>query len=282
MPPLIAPLVALAISALTTPAGVSGAFLLLPFQISALGLASPAASATNLVFNIIAAPGGVYRYAREGRMVWPLAWTICLGTLPGVVLGAVIRVRFLADPHSFKLFAGCVLLWLGARLLWQAVRGTGAEAANGAVRVTMVSPHRVEYEFGKERFAFRPAPLLLLGLAVGLAGGVYGVGGGAIIAPFLAAAVGLPLYTAAGACLLATFVTSVAGVAAFEVMGLAAQGAGALVRPDWALGALFGVGGLAGTYLGARLQKRVPERWIRMALGAMVLCLGAAYLGGRG
>jgi uncharacterized membrane protein YfcA len=45
----------------------------LPFQVSVLGFTSPAVSPTNLVYNIFAKPGGVYRYVREGRVVWPLA-----------------------------------------------------------------------------------------------------------------------------------------------------------------------------------------------------------------
>lgn len=56
--------------------GISGAFLLVPFQISAFGFASPAASATNLVFNLVAIPGGMYRYWRENRLFWPLALVI--------------------------------------------------------------------------------------------------------------------------------------------------------------------------------------------------------------
>jgi uncharacterized membrane protein YfcA len=284
--PLIPPLVAFAISALTTPAGVSGAFLLLPFQVSVLGFVSPAASATNLVFNIVATPGGLYRYIKEGRMVWPLAWAIVLGTLPGVFLGALIRVRYLSDPRSFKIFAGCVLLWLGIRLLRQAAaagrgreRSLVKEAPRAAIVVRAVSIRRVEYEFRKESFSFKPGTLLLLGLAVGLAGGVYGIGGGAIIAPFLVAVLGLPMYTVAGACLLATFITSVGGAAFFEALGLTALGAGAPVRPDWALGALFGLGGLFGAYLGARLQKHLPERWIRLILGALVTSVAAGYIG---
>ena len=78
--PLLPLLVAFAVSALTAPAGVSGAFLLLPFQVSVLGFTSPAVSPTNLVYNIFATPGGVYRYVREGRVVWPLAWAVILGT----------------------------------------------------------------------------------------------------------------------------------------------------------------------------------------------------------
>ena len=81
--PWIPPLVAFAISLLTSMGGVSGAFLLLPFQVSVLGFQTPAVSATNHLFNMVAIPGGVWRYAREGRMVWPLTWIITLGTLPG-------------------------------------------------------------------------------------------------------------------------------------------------------------------------------------------------------
>jgi uncharacterized protein len=54
--PLIPLLVAFAVSALMAPAGVSGAFLLLPFQLSALGFTSPAVSPTKLVYNILATP----------------------------------------------------------------------------------------------------------------------------------------------------------------------------------------------------------------------------------
>jgi len=51
---LIPPLVAMFISFFTSMGGVSGAFLLLPFQMSVLKYTSPSVSATNFVFNIVA------------------------------------------------------------------------------------------------------------------------------------------------------------------------------------------------------------------------------------
>src|SRR4030065_1482613 len=84
---LIPPLVALVISFFTSMGGVSGAFLLLPFQMSFLKFTSPSVSATNFVFNIVALPSGVYRYIKEGRMAWPLTWIVSGGTLPGGVVG---------------------------------------------------------------------------------------------------------------------------------------------------------------------------------------------------
>src|SRR5215208_7666064 len=96
--PLLPLLVAFLVSALTAPAGVSGAFLLLPFQVSVLGFTSPAVSPTNLIYNVFAAPGGVYRYVREHRVVWPLVVVLILGTLPGVFTGAVLGSRISPPP----------------------------------------------------------------------------------------------------------------------------------------------------------------------------------------
>src|SRR3954447_4305267 len=157
--PLLPLLAAFAVSALTAPARVSGAFLLLPFQVSVLGFTSPAVSPTNLIYNIIATPGGVYRYIREGRVVWPLAWLVILGTLPGVFIGAVMRVTLLSNPNAFKVFVGLVLLYFGIRLVAETIgklakRGSQREAAiytparafptREKVRTTKASLRRIE------------------------------------------------------------------------------------------------------------------------------------------
>lgn len=97
--------------------GVSGAFLLLPYQVSFLGYTAPSVSATNQVFNVVAIPSGVYRFIKEGRMVWPLTWAVIIGTLPGVFIGAWVRIEYLPNPKNFKFFVGCILLYIGLRLV---------------------------------------------------------------------------------------------------------------------------------------------------------------------
>ena len=113
--PWLPPLVAFVISFFTSMGGISGAFLLLPFQMSVLHYTHPSVSSTNQLYNIVAIPPGVYRYWREGRMLWPLTWTVVLGTLPGVLIGALVRVNGLRDPKNFKLFAAVVLLYIGGK-----------------------------------------------------------------------------------------------------------------------------------------------------------------------
>jgi uncharacterized membrane protein YfcA len=283
--PLLPLLVAFLVSALTAPAGVSGAFLLLPFQVSVLGFTSPAVSPTNLIYNVIAAPGGVYRYVREQRVVWPLAVVVILGTLPGVFVGAVLRVTYLSDPGAFKVFVGLVLLYLGTRLLYEVVTrlrsgGPWAEVRPGdaAVEIVSVSLWRVTYKFGEKQHSFSRPAVFLLSLVVGVIGGIYSIGGGSIIAPFLVSVFGLPVYTVAGATMIGTFITSVSGVAFYEILAATPLGEQVAVAPDRLLGTVMGVGGLAGTYAGARLQRFMPDFWIRAILGILVALLALRYL----
>jgi uncharacterized membrane protein YfcA len=52
------------------------------------------------------------------------------------------------------------------------------------------------------------------------------------------------------------------------------------VAPDWPLGLLFGVGGAAGMYCGARLQKHLPAKAIKGMLAAVILFVALGYLRG--
>jgi len=302
---LLPPLVAMVISFFTSMGGLSGAFLLLPFQMSVLNYTAPSVSGTNHVFNIMAIPSGAYRFIKEGRMVWPLTWTVVIGTLPGVFLGSYIRVLYLPDPRAFKLFVGCVLLYVGMRLVKDLLgkakqkstgtktleekfkaqveemkkgRHAGAAAgipADAVVKTVSISLKKIEYEFWGERFSFNPVGMFMLAFVVGIIGGAYGIGGGAIIAPFCVAFFHLPVYTIAGATLMGTFITSIAGASFFSL--IPAIG-GISAMPDWPLGMLFGLGGFIGMYLGARAQKFVPQKFIKVMLSVVIVFLAVKYI----
>ena len=115
--PAVPVLVAFVVSFFTSMGGVSGAFLLLPFQMSVLGYTHPSVSATNQMFNVVAIPSGVYRYFREGRLVWPLTLAVIIGTLPGVFIGAIVRIGYLPDARNFKLFADLVMAYVGIKMV---------------------------------------------------------------------------------------------------------------------------------------------------------------------
>ncbi len=302
---LLPPLISLVISFFTSMGGISGAFLLLPFQMSVLNYTAPSVSGTNHVFNIVAIPSGVYRYIKEGRMAWPLTWVVIAGTLPGVFIGYYLRVLYLPDPRVFKLFVGCVLLYIGVRLFKELLMPNKAQSAaakaleekfktrsaeikkeqssmlaagipaHAVVKTISVSLNRVEYEFWGERFSFHTIGMFSLAFVVGIIGGAYGIGGGAIIAPFCVAFFHLPVYTIAGATLMGTFMTSIAGALFFSVLP-ATNGVSPM--PDWPLGFLFGIGGFIGMYLGAKTQKFVPQKVIKIIVGVAIMFLAGRYI----
>ncbi len=275
----IPPLVAFVISLFTSMAGVSGAFLLLPFQVSYLGFTSPAVSATNHVYNIVAIPSGVYRYIKENRMVWLLTWVVIIGTLPGVFAGAIIRVKYLPDPENFKKFVAVVLLYIGVRLVLDTLKRkkTTGQQKCGPVSNCHITPLSLGYSFEGEDYKVSTILLMLLSLVVGMIGGIYGIGGGAIIAPLFVSFFGLPVHTIAGAALMGTLITSVAGVLFFQIIALFFPDMS--IAPDWLLGILFGTGGIAGMYCGARLQRFVPAIFIKAILSFILIYTGLSYAG---
>jgi len=278
---LIPPLVAFGISFFTSMGGISGAFLLLPFQMSVLGFTSPSVTSTNFLFNVTGTPGGVYRYARESRFVWPVAILIVAGIIPGVLVGYYLRITYLPDPKAFKFFVGCVLLLIAVKLLKEALNGkttvpqtTESCSHTDRIEKASIALKTARFNFKGDTYSFATAQLLGLALMVGIIGGVYGIGGGAIIAPFLITVFRLPVYAIAGAVLLGTFVSSLAGVAFYSLIPIN----GAVAAPDWLLGILFGAGGLMGMYLGARVQKYFSEKWIKLMLGGVIIIVALKYI----
>ncbi len=243
-------LAAFAIASVASPAGVSGAVLLLPFQVSVLGTPSPAVTPTNLLYNIVATPGALFRYWRQEQTGGALTCVLLLGTLPGVVVGAIVRVEFLPSARAFDAVIALVLVPLGA---WLLVRPRDA-TVTPSIRLS----DRV---------------LAVIAAAIGCVGGIYGIGGGSILAPILVGS-GRSAVEVAPATLASTFVTSIAGVVTFVILSMEHQGP---VGPDWGVGIALGLGGLAGGYTGALLQPRLPEAGIRHLLGFLVLVIGLRY-----
>lgn len=241
----------LLISMVTSPVGVSGAVFLLPVQLSLLHVPSPAVTPTNLLFNVVSGPGALARYRRTGQLAGPLTRLLLAGTLPGVAVGACIRVFAIPGPRVFRLVAAAVLLPLG---LWLCARALRRHAL--------------------DRPPLSRRTIIGLGLAVGTVGGIYGIGGGSILGPLLAGR-GTPMTRIAPAALACTFVTSITGAVVYGLLALATSGD---IAPHWPLGLLCGAGGLIGGYLGARLQPRLPERALRLLLGVLATALATLYL----
>ena len=238
------------IATLTAPVGVSGAVFLMPVQLSMLHVPNPAVTPTNLLYNVIAGPGALIKYRRDGLLTGPLTRLLLAGTVPGVVVGAVVRVFLLPGARPFRIVAGLVLLGIGAWLLVRTLRAS------------------------RDRSPLTDRSIFAAAAVVGVVGGIYGIGGGSILSPILVGS-GLAVATVAPAALASTFVTSTVGALTYAILARVADGS---IAPDWPIGIACGLGGLLGGYLGAQLQPHLPERALRLLLGVLAVGVGVLYL----
>jgi uncharacterized membrane protein YfcA len=240
------------VAAACTPAGVSGAFLLLPIQVQFLHVPQPAVSATNLLYNVVSTPAGVLAYQGRGRLDRRLAGTLCLGALPGASVGAILRSTWFADADRFGWLAAVVLVGMGTRVILQ------REGVTGRACTARDAPRRWR--------------LTAVAAIAGTVGGIYGIGGAALIVPWLVTMEGLAISQVAGAGLVTTLATSLVGLATFAIAAVADIGSAA--APSWANGVALGLGGLIGAVVGSRLQPHVPVLVLRTVLGIAAIAAG--------
>jgi len=211
----------------------------LPLLVAVSG--SPlAAAGTNIAISAASAGAGALRHLREGRVDWRVVAWMAPPSVAGAVLGALV-----ADDVSEPLLEAAiaaVLVWSGLDLVLRPVRP-------------------------RIRDRLRIAPAVVGGFGIGALGGAVGVILGTLRMPTLVRAVGLDLRRAAGTNLVVGFLLGVAGFAAH---------AGALGVDWWLLGAGL-AGAIPGGWLGARATGRLDEHLLRLALGAVLVIVGAAF-----
>lgn len=234
---------------IATPAGMTGAFLLVPIQLSVLGVPAAKVPATNLLFNVISTPAATVRHARAGRIDKSFVIPLLIGSVPGVVIGAVLRARVFTSPEVFKYFVAVVLCVIGLRVLFG--RRRPREGAHGLL----------------------PWQLAAMAFAASVVGAIYGVGGGVLTAPTLVA-LGVAVTRFAPATILVTLICSIAGITAFSLLATPEFPS----TPDVALGLAIGVGGVFGSWVGAGLTTRLDELLLARVVGVLTLALAGRVL----
>jgi uncharacterized membrane protein YfcA len=101
----------------------------------------------------------------------------------------------------------------------------------------------------------------LLGLAAGVFGGMFGVGGGLVMVPGMVLLMSMPQHRAH-----ATSVAAIVADAAAAVVPLALDG-----KVHWDAAGLLLIGGMTGAFLGARLISRIPATWLARAFVLIVI-----------
>lgn len=196
-----------------------------------------------LVCNLVVTGGSTVAFARAGITPWRRALPLVLASVPAAFLGGRVRL----PREDYLLLLGGLLLLAGLLMLVGNRQET--EEANPSGRRSA------------------GAVAMLIGVAVGFASGVVGIGGGIFLSPILF------LTRWAGARAIAA--TTSLFIALNSVAGLAGQfSVGGNV--PWRMTVILAVAVAAGGWLGTRLTvRRLSPRAIRNTAAALILLVGA-------
>lgn len=114
----------------------------------------------------------------------------------------------------------------------------------------------------------RVLALLAAGAVGGFLSGAFGVGGGIIMVPMLIWFAGFDQRRASATSLAAIVPTAIAGSVTYAING----------EVDWIAAVLLAVGGIAGSFLGTHLLRRLPLGWLRWLFIALLVLIAVRML----
>lgn len=235
--------------------GGGGSILAVPLLVYVVGVRSTHAAigtaAVAVAANALVSLAG---HARAGMVKWRCAGVFAVAGVAGAALGAEAGKAM--DGQRLLLLFGILMVGVGLSML----RKRSSEG-HPDVRLT------------RDSAADLLPRLIPIGLAVGLAAGFFGIGGGFLIVPGLIAATSMPLRNAVGTSLVVVASLGLTTAASYALSGYV----------DWLLTGLLVSGGAAGAYLGIRLGKSMSERkgLLEKVFAAVVVVVGA-YVIARG
>jgi uncharacterized membrane protein YfcA len=221
--------------------GVGGGTIMVPLLIWLLGFDQRRAAATSLAAIVPAAIAGAASYTFAGETDLAAAVLIALGGIAGSLIGTQL-LRTLPLGWLRWLFVAFLLL-VAIRMFFE-VPARGTELS--------LNPWSI-------------AALILLGLVMGVAAGMFGIGGGVLAVPVLVAFFGVSDLVAKGTSLIAMIPTATTGTIANTRAGLVRLGDGVIVGASAVVASL---GGVALAFL-------LPPRISAVLFGILMLIVAA-------
>lgn len=250
--------------------GAGGAIFTVPVFGTLLGHDAKLAIAEALaVTGCVAAVSGAVAGAR--RMVdWPRVASFGAAGIVGAQAAAPVAVRMAASVQvaMFAAVAG-----YAAWRMWASAGGVGDGAKTGGAGAESDARGSVALGEGggKDRRAWwKP---YAVGFAIGMLTSVLGVGGGFLLIPALAVLEGLPMTRAVATSLVVIAINAAAGLAGLWING--GFDADAFHGRPVAIVAGCGV---AGSVLGAAIQRRVPQGMLRRVFAVLLVAVAVAMV----
>ncbi len=299
MNPLVVIVGALIIGILFVIMGAAGGLFTAAYQITVIGTKGPigvnAANTikpTNLFLTLISPLSGLINYYKEKRFAWPVAVFFAAGILIGAFfIGPTFSAKYL-PLKAYKFYLGIVCCLIGIKLFTESLpsqiekkkamkaiiqkfnkaveeaKKTGKAVDLGKVEFEKFNIVKFNMKFWGETFVAKPLHMFFGGILMGLIASSFGVGGGFMFMPFMTTLLGYPMYLAVPIALSGTFATSLGGIAKYVLMGY---------QPDWIMAACIAGGAMGGGMIGPRIQKKLPEIFLKRMLALALIIVFMKY-----
>jgi len=266
-PALLAALVAIGfmIGILTGLFGVGGGFLINPLLIVLLGMQETLVVGSSLSFTIGTAAAGTARHWRKRNVEIRTALILVAFALPGVWLGEILHVglRETLGEHCFSIAFMAFYLTMLLVTAWIVFRNPEEHSGKSMLQRMPFGP-RVDLP-GAGREGTSLVGMFLVGMGIGLAKGMLGIGGGVLFVPLLMIVVGVRTHLAVGTSLGIVLCSSIFGTLLYGRTG----------NVNLSLVMILLVGSAAGVQLGAWICECLHAGKLRRYFVYVVLAAAA-------
>ncbi len=108
---------------------------------------------------------------------------------------------------------------------------------------------------------------MLIGFGTGILNGLFGAGGGSVLVPLMEKFLGIEEHSSHATAIPVILVMSLVSSFLYLRRGFF----------DFSIWLFVSIGGLAGGFIGAKLLKKVPKKWLKIGFGG-VICITAVKM----
>ena len=256
--------------------GVGGGFLMTPLLIF-IGV-QPAVAVASVTTHVAASSfSGAIAYWRRKALDGTLALTLLIGGMVGSAAGVALftwlraldQLDLVIELSYVTLLSivGLLMISESVRAIIRSRQGKPAELRRPGSHVWF---HGLPFKlrFKRSKVYVSAVPVLVIGLIIGFAGAIMGIGGGFLLVPMLIYLVRVPTATVIGTSMVLTFFTMLSATVLHAVTNH-------LV--DAVLALILMVGGVIGAQFGAHAGQRMRGEWLRLLLGLLVFAVGLRF-----
>ncbi len=252
---ILLPIFGFLIGTMAAMTGIGGGAFIVPLLTLIYAFAPANAVGTSLTTIIFTAIASTISYSRQKRIYYKTGLILATMTAPGAVLGAYLTS--IIPPRTLGLIFGFFLIFVALRMIidFKLFRKKNAKADKDVCDTVARS----------EKELFESKTKLLTGVALsffgGLASGLLGIGGGALLVPIMTFAMSMSIHVAVATSMLTMIITSMSGVLQHYALGN--------IRFEYALPIALGT--VLGAQLGAYASKRLSSKNLRRVFGLMLI-----------